>query len=238
MITVSNIEYDFDGLVFLDIDGVLNSNEWSKYLINTNQFKHGDTIDYHAYVQQQLDPKAICCLNRILKTYNLGIVLSSSWRYSTERIGELSKCGIHEWDKRYFGRTGSSEGVRGQQIQSWILKNNYTGPFVILDDDDDMKPLMKHWVETKYLFGLKEEHIKEVGEKLKIMETETEQTLSPSCAFCGEPMQLNVPRLGPYGGWVHTNNHSYACDGEPLKPLEYTTFGGFITPDYELKDVD
>ena len=39
---------------------------------------------------------------------------------------------------------------------------------------------------------------------------------STTCADCGEPMQYNVPRLGPAGGFVHCRTGNILCEQKPL----------------------
>ena len=40
----------------------------------------------------------------------------------------------------------------------------------------------------------------------------------PRCAYCGEEMRYNVPRLGPDGGYVHAETGSLLCKAQIENP--------------------
>jgi len=150
MLKVNNISYPLNGIVFLDCDGVINSGAF----LRSRKKDPNAKSDHDDHIRSQIDPRAIGYLNTILKDYNLGIVSSSSWRIRHQRVTQLSLCGIDNWEKRYLGKTGSSIGCRGQQIDQWIKDNSYAGPFIILDDDSDMDPHMDKLVKTDFETGL------------------------------------------------------------------------------------
>lgn len=120
-------------IIFLDFDGVIVTRRMN--------YREGD-------------PKAISALNYIIKETDARIVVSSTWRFDG-----LVQCraNLESW-----GMDGSVIGVttfltntaqRGDEIQDW-LDNNSHGPFVILDDDNDMGDLSDFLVQTNILHGL------------------------------------------------------------------------------------
>lgn len=105
-------------IVFLDIDGVLNSE-----------------ISYAEFHSFDILPKEkINLLNNILEKTNAFIVLSSYWRLETENTKEmLINHGIYPAKMRYLDKTSYLEGNRSAEIKDW-LDNHKHDNFVILDD--------------------------------------------------------------------------------------------------------
>lgn len=118
-------------IVFLDIDGVLNSSNWFRKLDGKRDWL------------SHLDPEAVDCLNEI-KDWNF--ILSSTWRlaHTLEDVntmlkargflGELiGKTPVLNWKGR----------VRGNEIELFL--EDYPGQrFVIFDDDSDMLLSQRH----------------------------------------------------------------------------------------------
>ena len=161
-------------VLFLDIDGVLNSQNWfgyMQYCIKNNMYNRVmnfiDTPDeYTEYKLTMLDDRAIANLNRIVEETGCKIVLSSSWRClwnpkENDKILEALKLKGFKYD--FYGLTpripqkdfGQERGI---EIQSWIdkeLENNEIESFVILDDDNDMLPeQMNNFILVNNQYGL------------------------------------------------------------------------------------
>jgi hypothetical protein len=69
-------------ILFLDIDGVLNSHEWEQKRPSKEQallLFPGNTTD-EKYALRYFDPEAVKRLNRIIKETKAAVVISSSWR--------------------------------------------------------------------------------------------------------------------------------------------------------------
>lgn len=152
-------------IVFLDFDGVLNHVGWYRSRGPSPGFKGGWT---KARVRWRFDPATAHRVNR-LTDVGACIVVSSTWR----------KGGLEEMRTilRLLGVTGEVIGItpdmsvksnsiwvnharnRGAEIQAWLDANGNPGPIVILDDDDDMGPLLDRLVRTDDHFGLLDEHI-------------------------------------------------------------------------------
>ena len=101
-----------DKIVFLDIDGVLNSEEWVDKC-----FRNADVCD--------LDPDAINRLIKFLDDINTKIVLSSSWR-SLNAQSTILEFSTHELLKKLIpyiiGVTPRFHkcGKRGNEIAYWM----------------------------------------------------------------------------------------------------------------------
>ena len=130
-------------VVFLDVDGVLNS-----------------VRDYYS-VELTTDSHFIL-LKELIDRTGAKIVLSSSWRIGLSIRGELvqrlAEYGLEIYDTTpvlYFeGRK------RGDEIRAWLNEHKDVTNFVILDDESDMCEFTKtNLVKTNTNFGLKSIHI-------------------------------------------------------------------------------
>ena len=137
-------------IVFLDIDGVLNSDLWERTLDD----------DKRKRLENHFDPKCVALLNKVLAQTNAKIVLTSTWRlnHSLEQMNDIFRSVGVQADIIDFTPDLKSQGkhvVRGNEILKWCQDNEaiigtgflkYTD-FIILDDNTDM--LL--W-QSKYFF--------------------------------------------------------------------------------------
>lgn len=169
-------------VIFLDIDGVLNSGRY----IKTGKFRKGDSFQEHNI--SMIDPKTVKYLNQITDATGAKIVLSSSWRiYRTPTKSACQKLfddvGIHAPciditrhhpdEVRYvinrFSDKGWIDSVRrGHEIHAWLLEwESYPiDKFIILDDNSDMEYLLPRLVKTKWAEGLTKQDVKKAIELL------------------------------------------------------------------------
>lgn len=133
-------------VIFLDVDGVLNSENFYRWLGDNHKRK------YCGY--ELLDQRAILCLQDIVFVTGADIVLSSSWRLSRSCLKRLEEQ-LLPYDLRFVDRTVSiPHEDRGSEIKEWLSRHPYVTHFVILDDDSDMGDLMDHLVKTSVQSGL------------------------------------------------------------------------------------
>jgi len=148
-------------IVFLDIDGVLNTHD---YLVK--QVEQDGISSYQA--QFNFCPDSLENLKQIVEETDAKIVISSTWRISFKCayddphrkfwkaiMKNLASIGIH---KRVIGITPSLNDtrIRGEEIKSW-LSNNQVNNFVIIDDDSDMVDLMNHLAKYSWSDGITKE---------------------------------------------------------------------------------
>lgn len=173
-------------VVFLDFDGVLNSQAWRDKQVAAR----GMGWDQTNWVNN-IDPQAVRRLNGLTWATGARVVISSSWRIvcSVEEIQAwLDACGAQF---SVIGRTpGSGEtkqilardagtmyhGGRGDEIDAWLRCWNRGEPyskifwpkvgelgavdsFVILDDSSDMDPWMDRLVRTEWETGLVDDDV-------------------------------------------------------------------------------
>lgn len=158
-------------ILFLGVDGVLNSNETKELIPDTNF--------------TGIDNKYVKRLKKIVDATDAQIVLCSTWRlekshgWDHDLTGsrkylqkKLDKCGL-----RYVSQTPdlSKNGImRGHEIQKWLDNNNdiTIDSWIVLDDecfsDYEECKIMEHLIRTvqkdtfgKYINGLSEENVEE-----------------------------------------------------------------------------
>ena len=133
-------------ILFLDIDGVLNSWRYDQERIS---------------LQDNIDETRLPLLSRIVSSTNAKIVLTSSWRKHWERdsrkadsIGQHLNQLFGEYGLAIFDKTlESSDNNRTDEIRNW-LANNSVEQFVIIDDITfGWDELESHLVRTNYRIG-------------------------------------------------------------------------------------
>lgn len=167
-------------IVFLDIDGVLNSDrsfvggEYREREYHT-RFKQGDIIDPYwlRITLCTIDPVACDLINRVLRECDAYIVLSSTHRMHfpdsdnklTDLQNYLTQLGID--GHRLIGWTPRFNTKRGIEIKYWLDNNPSWDRFVIVDDDSDMLPeQMEYFVKTDSTIGVTIETYRKMREVL------------------------------------------------------------------------
>lgn len=121
-------------IIFLDFDGVLNSEASFRYE------KRRKTI----HIQDTLSAVACANLQHILEQdRDVKLVISSTWRKMhtlVELQNILNSYGVEA--ARIIGKTPITfGGNRAQEIGMWLEENTNVTRFVVLDDDGDVAPL-------------------------------------------------------------------------------------------------
>lgn len=185
-------------ILFLDVDGVLNSHK-IQILTGNLAFPDPDSPGTN-YVSNKLstDIMAAKLINKVCKATNTFIVLSSSWRIGTElhmlkpMLGEL---GIDP--NLVIGKTDTLNSLRGDQIlrfwgnlktptgREYLVTNDLLlpefnfpeiclGTYAIVDDNNDESFDFNHkghFVQTSFMDGLTCELTLELGKILSEDET-------------------------------------------------------------------
>ena len=149
-------------VLFLDIDGVLNTCWWDRKT----------PVDKYGYA---FDPNAVANLRRIVEETGASIVISSSWKcMGLSQMEEM-------WDVRnlpgkIIGITPNSVSdellvnadidsielfhIRGEEIKEWLTRHGkHVSHYVIIDDMDNMLPEQQaHFVHTNPEVGITEEN--------------------------------------------------------------------------------
>ncbi len=137
-------------VLFLDIDGVLNSRQW--YLRNRDEIALQSGLMYRH--QEELDPAACRLVNELCTEFSLAIVVSSTWR-RLHKLGEIqvmfANRGLHA--PVISATPQLRSGFRGQEVDEWLYDNPGVTKYVILDDDGDFKP-EQPLIQTNWDYGV------------------------------------------------------------------------------------
>lgn len=150
-------------ILFLDIDGVLNSEQSSLMYWRQNGKECLFVNENHFCL--------VSCSNLlsiIEECPDVRIVISSSWRvYHTldEIRGFFEKFGLDP--KLVIGETPDSSQARGLEIQQWLDENAPIEDFIIVDDEADMVHLADKFVQTDGRLGLTILDARRIVEKFK-----------------------------------------------------------------------
>lgn len=181
-------------VLFLDIDGVLNSPKWQKLLYHESELKGRSTRS------QEFDPVNIRIVNQLCHRYDIHLVISSTWR-SLENIETVLQVGGISgkfFDLQDLTRDPSEKsyrpipmlenetfcdfrermgtittttlsgvgGHRGKQIEDWFSKfGMYVDKWAILDDESDMlENQLSNFVQTDFYNGITLENFERLME--------------------------------------------------------------------------
>lgn len=151
-------------VIFLDIDGVLNSFEKHADLTMPHNAWNPETMNAFGIKLEVFDEQ-IERVNRITAETGAKLVLSSSWR-----IGYLADWAdvvihLHNSGLKGFivGRTPHRDDLntRGQEIVAWFKDHpsEKIESFIILDDDNRMDPVMNRLVQTDHQVGIQDNDV-------------------------------------------------------------------------------
>lgn len=149
--------------IFLDIDGVLNSNE---FYVRTRTGVTQSNIK--PYPLAEFDENAVNRFNKIIDTFpDINVVVSSSWRHDPKLPDTFRKIGIKISDYSITPFIGSM--VRGQEIKMWLDKNaSGEYKYCIIDDDNDMlDEQLPNFVQTDFMDGLTDTDLNKIIDILK-----------------------------------------------------------------------
>ena len=160
-------------LIFLDIDGVLNSAEFfakqSVYCPDVGPlWAHDSVAAAHAQdADELLDRDAVSLLNELIRATGAVVVVSSSWRMIHPLDYIIRALTAHGFTGSVAGETPQLGPPRGNEIQSYLDTLGGMPSFVILDDRDDMTHLSHRLVQTTWGTGLQLEHVDRAAQMLE-----------------------------------------------------------------------
>lgn len=109
-------------VIFLDVDGVLNSDEY----FNSIKDKKINTIE------NQIDINKVKLLKQAVNTTGAKLVLSSSWRH-TKNANNLKALLLNYG--MIVDSTPFLNNERGKEIKKWLEEHKNVEDYVILDDE-------------------------------------------------------------------------------------------------------
>lgn len=175
-------------IIFLDIDGVLNSDQYNRW-----KYKH--------HMRNQgfgsIDPRECYRMARFCEEHNVKLVISSSWRNGNswkQTYDEFMNEGFEDLPYRHHGMKVLAPYIvgvtpycesrhRGTEIQCFfditngkyptykkVMKEDFViSNYCIVDDDDDMlKSQMNNFVQTDPLIGITRKDYRKIKQILNL----------------------------------------------------------------------
>lgn len=169
------IDYDLPDdakVIFLDIDGVLNSGVYAEEFISKKL--QDDPEHYHIWCDQV----AVKKLADFCEKHDVQLVISSSWRRTNDIQSTVNRMrdipGFEPIINYICGQTGRKGVSRGDQIKNFV--DNYgIKNYAIVDDNTDMRDdQLDRFVFVDSCYGLRlDEYYDEIKERLGINEMES-----------------------------------------------------------------
>lgn len=159
-------------VIFLDIDGVLNSKEFFQNRQPTQELN-------------EIDEEKVKLLQQIVQATNAKIVLTSTWRIydKTDKVYQYLVDTLAKYDLSIFDCTPYINGNRPEEITTWLSMWNalrdvheHIFGFVSLDDDFTAKQYARYGMEHQMIKttfygehgGLQPEHVQQAIDILKM----------------------------------------------------------------------
>ena len=152
-------------LIFLDVDGVLNS---GKHYIKLHNQGKTTASDY-----MELQKHSLKYLSKLVKKTGAEVVISSTWRmdYPNGKAWLNLERQLKDYGIIPQGITPVLWEKRGIEIQKYLddlINDGYTiDKIVIIDDDADMEHLMPFLVKTRFENGFTYWDYRKALKKLK-----------------------------------------------------------------------
>lgn len=145
-------------VIFLDIDGVLNYDNW--YVSNEYQ-----KLQWNEDNELDIDPACAERINNICKETGAKIVISSDWRISwygttmrLERGGINPEYILDKTPERMWINIPNFDHSRGAEIEDWLVFHPECKKYAIIDDRTDFKENQKpYFVHVNPHIGLTDE---------------------------------------------------------------------------------
>src|ERR1035438_6509487 len=123
-------------VVFLDIDGVLNSKQWYAHDAASHEGISPSSSARRLW-ERSIDPDCVQRLNRILQQTGAVVIVSSSWRKKhalSEIFRILESRGFRG---EFAGATSATATLsRTEEIAAWLKENRSPGAaYVVVDDE-------------------------------------------------------------------------------------------------------
>lgn len=142
-------------IIFLDIDGVCNSEQWyrsDEYYLNLSK-------------DPDLDPHIIERLNQFTNDTGVKLVISSSWKYDSYCLERLTRAGLNnivDSTPNLIFSVPYDEFCKGIEIRSYLDSHPEIERYLILDDeiDDILSKYLSGFLLIDHGVGITEEDIK------------------------------------------------------------------------------
>ena len=135
-------------VLFLDIDGVLNSKLFYKYIYKP---ENGES---------RFDPYCVILVKRLIEEFSLKIVISSTWRNGpvNRLMKELNENNLIDYLHEDWHTPIVRRLSRGNEIKLWLDSHPEVKDYLILDDSEKLLDhQMSRFVKTSTYLGMVQE---------------------------------------------------------------------------------
>jgi hypothetical protein len=136
-------------ILFLDIDGVLNSKIYYKYIYKPEKG------------WSRFDPYCVVLIKRLIEEFSLRIVITSSWRNGiVDRLmKELEENDLIFHLHKDWHTPILRSARRGDEIKLWLDSHPEATEYLIIDDNENLLEYqMGRFVKTNNYAGMAQEH--------------------------------------------------------------------------------
>jgi len=144
-------------ILFLDIDGVLNSKLYYKNSFNANE-------DHSRF-----DPYSVLLVKKLVEEFSLKIVITSHWRNGmvNRLMHELKRNDLLEHLHSDSFTPVIRPAQRGLEIRLWLDEHSEVTEYVIIDDTENiLDNQITRFVKTSSFAGMIDEHYNQAREIL------------------------------------------------------------------------
>lgn len=140
-------------IIFLDVDGVLNS-------INKLIEVYNKTHKQHSGYNYPFDENCLLNLQKLVYETDSKIVITSTWRKHKKNLEVLhSILKEYNLDSKVIGYTPILNKKREFEIKEYLKSINENINFIILDDDSDLGELLPFLINTNPQIGLSYQNV-------------------------------------------------------------------------------
>lgn len=135
-------------VLFLDIDGVLNSRIYYKYL-----YKPEDG-------GSRFDPYCVILVKKLVEEFSLKVVISSTWRDGAMKrlVKELNENDFTDHLHEDWLTPVIRPASRGKEIELWLDNHSEVKDYIILDDNENLLDHQRDkFVKTSIYLGMVQE---------------------------------------------------------------------------------
>ena len=141
-----------DRILFLDIDGVLNSKIFYKYI-----YKPEDG-------GSRFDSYCVVLVKRLVEEFSLKIVISSTWRNGVvnKLMKELTEHRLIDYLHEDWHTPVLRSASRGEEIKLWLDNHPEVHNYIILDDNENiLDDQLSRFIKTSTNSGMVQERYHE-----------------------------------------------------------------------------
>ena len=135
-------------VLFLDIDGVLNSKFYYKYIYKAEE---GGS---------RFDPYCVILVKKLVEEFSLKVVISSTWRDGAMNrlVNELNANDFTDYLHEDWLTPVVRPASRGKEIELWLDEHSEVKDYLILDDNQKLLDhQMDKFVQTSAFMGMVQE---------------------------------------------------------------------------------